>query len=60
VSGSSWRELRGEPTAIEYAARFPAWGHRKLAMLLRVDGSHAPDATVLRALRNGLAAFVVG
>jgi transposase InsO family protein len=41
-----------EPAAIEYADRFPAWGHRKLAMLMRVDGHHAPDATVLRALRR--------
>jgi hypothetical protein len=24
------------------ADRFPAWGHRKLAMLMRVDGHHAP------------------
>jgi len=43
---------RVEPTAIAYADRFPAWGHRKLAMLMRVDGHHAPDATVLRALRR--------
>ena len=41
-----------EPTAVVYADRFPAWGHRKLAMLMRVDGHHAPDATVLRALRR--------
>jgi transposase InsO family protein len=43
---------RVEPAAIAYADRFPAWGHRKLAMLMRVDGHHAPDATVLRALRR--------
>jgi transposase InsO family protein len=43
---------RVEPVAIEYADRFPAWGHRKLAMLMRVDGQHAPDSTVLRALRR--------
>ena len=43
---------RVEPTAIAYADRFPAWGHRKLAMLMRVDGHDAPDATVLRALRR--------
>jgi transposase InsO family protein len=41
-----------EPAAIAYADRFPAWGHRKLAMLMRVDGHHAPDSTVLRALRR--------
>lgn len=43
---------RVEPAAIAYADRFPAWGHRKLAMLMRVDGQHAPDSTVLRALRR--------
>jgi len=43
---------RVEPAAIEYADRFPAWGHRKVAMLMRVDGHHAPDSTVLRALRR--------
>jgi hypothetical protein len=43
---------RVEPTAIEYADRFPAWGHRKIGMLMRVDGHRAPDATVLRALRR--------
>lgn len=43
---------RVEPAAIAYADRFPAWGHRKLAMLMRVDGHHAPDSTVLRALRR--------
>ena len=43
---------RIEPRAIEYADRFPAWGHRKLAMLMRVDGHDAPDSTVLRALKR--------
>ena len=43
---------RVEPVAIAYADRFPAWGHRKVAMLMRVDGHRAPDATVLRALRR--------
>lgn len=43
---------RVEPVAAAYADRFPAWGHRKLAMLMRVDGYHAPDSTVLRALRR--------
>lgn len=43
---------RVEPAAIAYADRFPAWGHRKIAMLMRVDGHHAPDSTVLRALRR--------
>lgn len=43
---------RAEPVAIAYADRFPAWGHRKLAMLMRVDGHQAPDSTVLRALKR--------
>ena len=43
---------RVEPVAISYADRFPAWGHRKIAMLMRVDGHHAPDSTVLRALKR--------
>ena len=43
---------RVEPVAIAYADRFPAWGHRKIAMLMRVDGHHAPDSTVLRALKR--------
>ena len=42
---------RVELAAIAYADRFPAWGHRKVAMLLRVDGHHAPDSTVLRSVR---------
>jgi putative transposase len=41
-----------EPVAIGYADRFPAWGHRKIAMLMRVDGHHGPDSTVLRALKR--------
>lgn len=43
---------RLEPVAVDYADRFPAWGHRKLAMLMRVDGHQAPDSTVLRTLRR--------
>jgi putative transposase len=43
---------RVEPVAIGYADRFPAWGHRKIAMLMRLDGHHGPDSTVLRALKR--------
>ncbi len=43
---------RVEPVAVEYADRFPAWAHRKVAMLMRVDGHHAPDSTVRRALKR--------
>lgn len=43
---------RVEPVAIAYADRFPAWGHRKIAMLMRIDGHHGPDSTVLRALKR--------
>ncbi len=38
--------------ACAYADRWPAWGHRKIATLLRVDGYACTDATVLRALRD--------
>jgi putative transposase len=41
-----------EPLACAYADLFPAWGHRKLAALVRADGHDAPDSTVLRALRR--------
>ncbi len=43
---------RVEPLAVAKADSFPAWGHRKLAALLRADGHPAPDSTVLRALRR--------
>jgi transposase InsO family protein len=43
---------RVEPVAVACADRFPAWGHRKIAMLMRVDGHRAPDSTVLRALKR--------
>lgn len=43
---------RVEPTAVVYADRWPAWGHRKLAALMRADGYAACDSTVLRALRR--------
>ena len=43
---------RIEPVAVEYADRFPAWAHRKVAMLMRIDAHHAPDSTVLRALKR--------
>ena len=43
---------RVEGEAIAYADRFPAWGHRKIAMLMRVDGHRGPDSTVLRALKR--------
>ena len=40
------------PAARAYALEFPQWGHRKIAALMRVDGHHAPESTVLRALRD--------
>jgi len=43
---------RVEPLAVAKADSFPAWGHRKVAALLRADGHPAPDSTVLRALRR--------
>ncbi len=43
---------RIEPVAIEYADRFPQWGSRTIATLMRIDGHHAPDSTTYRALKR--------
>ena len=43
---------RIEPTAVEYADRYPQWGSRTIATLLRIDGHHAPDSTTYRALKR--------
>ena len=43
---------RVEPAAIEYADRYPQWGSRTIATLMRIDGHHAPDSTVYRALKR--------
>ena len=43
---------RVEPLAVATADLYPAWGHRKVAELIRVDGHRAPDSTVLRALKR--------
>ncbi len=43
---------RLEPVAVEYADRFPQWGSRTIATLMRIDGHHAPDSTVYRALKR--------
>ena len=44
-----------EPTAKELAARWEAWGHRKLAEIARSDGHAVSDSTMFRVLdRNGL------
>ena len=43
---------RVEPAAVATADRYPAWGHRKIAELIRVDAHHAPDSTVLRSLKR--------
>lgn len=43
---------RIEPVAVAYADRFPAWGHRKIAILMQVDGPYEPTSTVLRALKR--------
>ena len=45
---------RVEPTALAYADRYPQWGSKTIAMLMRADGHYGPNATVYRALkRNG-------
>lgn len=41
-----------EPIAAKYAADRPAWGHRKIAAMLRADGYQVSDSTVERALRR--------
>ncbi|MGH2703832.1 MAG: transposase [Actinomycetota bacterium] len=44
-----------EAAAKEFAGTWEAWGHRKLAELLRLDGRRTSDSTVFRVLdRNGL------
>lgn len=43
---------RIEPVAIVYADRYPQWGSRTIATLMRLDGHHAPDSTVYRALKR--------
>lgn len=40
-----------EATAAKYAADWPAWGHRKLAAMMRADGHHVSTSTRERALR---------
>ena len=41
-----------EEVAAKYAADRPAWGHRKIAALMRADGHVVSDSTVERALRR--------
>jgi transposase InsO family protein len=45
---------RAEDALVATADAWPAWGHRKIAQLVRVDGTAVADSTALRALkRNG-------
>jgi putative transposase len=41
-----------EAVAAKYAEAWPAWGHRKIAALMRVDGHAVSISTVHRALRR--------
>lgn len=41
-----------EALAAKYAADWPAWGHRKIAALMRADGHQVSTSTVERALRR--------
>jgi putative transposase len=43
---------RIEAIAVEYADRYPQWGTRTIATLLRIDGFDAPDSTTYRALKR--------
>lgn len=45
---------QAENTLVATADAWPAWGHRKIAALARIDGTAVSDSTALRALkRNG-------
>ena len=41
-----------EALAAKYAADWPAWGHRKIAAMMRADGLEVSTSTVERALRR--------
>jgi len=41
-----------EATAAKYAVDWPAWGHRKIAAMMRADGHQVSTSTVQRALRR--------
>lgn len=41
-----------EAMAAKYAADWPAWGHRKIAAMMRADGHQVSDSSVERALRR--------
>ena len=41
-----------EATAAKYAADWPAWGHRKIAAMMRADGYEVSTSTVERARRR--------
>jgi putative transposase len=41
-----------EALAAKYAAEWPAWGHRKIAAMMRADGHQVSTSTVQRALRR--------
>jgi transposase InsO family protein len=41
-----------EALAAKYAVDWPAWGHRKIAALMRADGHRVSTSTVQRALRR--------
>jgi len=41
-----------EALAAKYAEAWPAWGHRKIAALMRADGHPVSTSTVQRALRR--------
>ena len=43
---------RIEPAAIAYADRYPQWGSRTIATLMRIDGLYAPDRPCYRALKR--------
>jgi hypothetical protein len=42
-----------EALAAKYAADWPAWGHRKIAAMMRADGHEVSTSTVQRAIADG-------
>lgn len=49
-----------EAVAAKYASEWPAWGHRKIAAMMRADGIGVSTSTVERALRRRGSLLPVG
>lgn len=51
---------RLEPVAVTYANRYPQWGSRTIATVMRLDGIEAPDSTVYRVVKRAGSVLEVG